>query len=537
MGAGDRRRARDGARSPRVRAHRHARRRRLRPRGQRRRAAHARARARRLRPRPAHASSRAPQDFEGVDDDHDDPVRRHGHRHRPRRRDAARGRAVGAAVTDDAGTRRATLLFEPGTDADRQARRRHHGRPAGRAQRARDRVHRRRSRGRARCPASCRRRPAYTYAVEYSVDEADELGAVDVRFDKPVATYTDNFLEFPVGTPVPTGYYDRAQARWIPSAGRPRDRDRRRVGRPRRGRPRRRRRRRPRPRRGRAAPARAALRPGQEPLARRGHPLHAVGLQLALRPAGRRRARPAGRPCTASTATATATPAARSSAARARRSARRSGSPARRTTCATRPTACPGRRSEMTLDIPLTPATPAGAAEARRGRHRDRGPDASIAASRRAPTRPSRSSGTARTPTGARSSAASRATIRLSYVYDLVYRTPATFGPSFAAFGGTPFDRGDHGTRVQGLAGDDARSIGGLPAPPSAIGGWNLDVHQTYDPVGRTLYGGDGTQAQRRRAELRLDPVRDRPAALRRAPDRRARQPGERRAHAGRARC
>ena len=56
--------------------------------------------------------------------------------------------------------------------------------------------------------------------------------------------------------------------------------------------------------------------------------------------------------------------------------------------------------------------------------------------------------------------------------------------------------------------------VGGLPAPPSAIGGWNLDVHQTYDPVGRTLYGGDGSQAQRDRAELRLDPLRGRPPAL-----------------------
>jgi RHS repeat-associated protein len=53
---------------------------------------------------------------------------------------------------------------------------------------------------------------AYTYAVELSVDEAK-----DVTFDKPVSFYVENFLGFPVGSAVPTGYYDRDKAQWVAS--------------------------------------------------------------------------------------------------------------------------------------------------------------------------------------------------------------------------------------------------------------------------------------------------------------------------------
>lgn len=57
----------------------------------------------------------------------------------------------------------------------------------------------------------------YTYAVEYSVDEALAAGAVRVQFDRPVYHYVENFLDFPVGEPVPVGYYDRDMAAWVPS--------------------------------------------------------------------------------------------------------------------------------------------------------------------------------------------------------------------------------------------------------------------------------------------------------------------------------
>ena len=58
---------------------------------------------------------------------------------------------------------------------------------------------------------------AYTYAVELSADEAVTAGATEVRFDKPVFFYVENFLNFPVGGIVPAGYYDYSKAAWVPS--------------------------------------------------------------------------------------------------------------------------------------------------------------------------------------------------------------------------------------------------------------------------------------------------------------------------------
>ena len=45
----------------------------------------------------------------------------------------------------------------------------------------------------------------YTYAVEFSVEEALAPES-RVEFSRPVISYVDNFLHFPVGTPVPVGY-------------------------------------------------------------------------------------------------------------------------------------------------------------------------------------------------------------------------------------------------------------------------------------------------------------------------------------------
>ena len=56
---------------------------------------------------------------------------------------------------------------------------------------------------------------AYTYAVELSADEAVAAGASEVRFSKPVVTYVENFLNFPVGGAVPAGYLDRARGVWV----------------------------------------------------------------------------------------------------------------------------------------------------------------------------------------------------------------------------------------------------------------------------------------------------------------------------------
>lgn len=58
---------------------------------------------------------------------------------------------------------------------------------------------------------------AYTYAVELSVDEAIDAGASEVRFDRPIYLYVENFRGFPVGGAVPNGWYDRSRAAWVPS--------------------------------------------------------------------------------------------------------------------------------------------------------------------------------------------------------------------------------------------------------------------------------------------------------------------------------
>ena len=210
--------------------------------------------------------------------------------------------------------------------------------------------------------------------------------------------------------------------------------------------------------------------------------------------------------------------AARSSAASARRSARRRRSPARRTTLRYASDRVPGRRSEMTLDIPLTPATPPAPLKRVELDIEIAGQTIHRELRARAPTQPTRSPGTARTPTGARFNGRQQAHDQA--LLRLPDRLPRA--------GGVPDRRSRRSAGALGR-GEPRRArrsprrrsgrvpVGGLPAPPSSIGGWNLDVHQTYDPVGRTLYGGDGTQAQRRRPELRR---RSAPRSARRAPAR-----------------
>ncbi|MBJ7518717.1 MAG: hypothetical protein JHC84_03375 [Solirubrobacteraceae bacterium] len=54
----------------------------------------------------------------------------------------------------------------------------------------------------------------YTYAAEYSIDEALKAKATRVDFSKPVLNYLENFTGAPVGGVVPTGYYDRETGEW-----------------------------------------------------------------------------------------------------------------------------------------------------------------------------------------------------------------------------------------------------------------------------------------------------------------------------------
>ncbi len=71
--------------------------------------------------------------------------------------------------------------------------------------------------GPQRMPAEMPPNIAYTYAMDLSIDEAMNVNADDVVFDTPLYFYLDNFLEFPAGIKVPTGYYDDERGVWVPS--------------------------------------------------------------------------------------------------------------------------------------------------------------------------------------------------------------------------------------------------------------------------------------------------------------------------------
>ncbi|MFN8522219.1 MAG: hypothetical protein U0821_03845 [Chloroflexota bacterium] len=118
----------------------------------------------------------------------------------------------GSTVTDEDGTRRATLLFPAGTTAQLVL-------PGGGtsplsslnvsiteltvgSQSARS------------MPAELPPQSVYTYAMDLDLAEARAAGATRVNFSPALPYYVDNFLSFPVGTLAPLGGYDPATAKW-----------------------------------------------------------------------------------------------------------------------------------------------------------------------------------------------------------------------------------------------------------------------------------------------------------------------------------
>jgi RHS repeat-associated protein len=123
--------------------------------------------------------------------------------------------AQGSTVTDDDGTRQATVLFPSGTTATMTM-------PDGSTQAlttlsVRATEYTVGDNGPEAMPAPLPPASGYTYAVELSADEAIAAGATQVTFDQPLPLYVDNFLDFPVGQPVPLGYYDFDKSAWVPS--------------------------------------------------------------------------------------------------------------------------------------------------------------------------------------------------------------------------------------------------------------------------------------------------------------------------------
>src|SRR6266516_4053647 len=123
--------------------------------------------------------------------------------------------ARGSVVSDQDGTRQATLIFPQGTQASLVL-------PDGSTQPIASLTVRATEytvgpNGRKAMPAPLPPTSGYTYAVELSADEAVAADARTVLFTRPVAVYVDNFLWFPTGTHVPVGFYDRGRGTWVPS--------------------------------------------------------------------------------------------------------------------------------------------------------------------------------------------------------------------------------------------------------------------------------------------------------------------------------
>ena len=123
--------------------------------------------------------------------------------------------AQGSVSTDVDGSRQASMLFPSGTTASMVL-------PDGTTQaittlNVRATEYTVGENGPQAMPGPLPATSGYTYAVELSVDEAIAAGATRVNFSNPIPFYVDNFLNFPVGEAVPTGWYDKEKSAWIPS--------------------------------------------------------------------------------------------------------------------------------------------------------------------------------------------------------------------------------------------------------------------------------------------------------------------------------
>jgi len=116
--------------------------------------------------------------------------------------------ARGSTVSDASGTRRATLIFQPGTQATVAT---DSGTAVLPALTVRLTEFTEGPTGPAAMPGSLPPTSAYTYAVEITVDEA--FGR-SVELSQPALLYVENFLGFAVGTGMPVGAYDPGHGEW-----------------------------------------------------------------------------------------------------------------------------------------------------------------------------------------------------------------------------------------------------------------------------------------------------------------------------------
>ena len=120
--------------------------------------------------------------------------------------------ARGSLSSDVDGARRATLLIPQGTQAELVL-------PNGVTQTVTT-LHVRATEysvgnaGPLAMPAQLPPSSGYTYALEYTVDEGLAAGATDIRFSQPLFHYVENFLNFPIGTAVPSPWWAIRSCRW-----------------------------------------------------------------------------------------------------------------------------------------------------------------------------------------------------------------------------------------------------------------------------------------------------------------------------------
>lgn len=405
--------------------------------------------------------------------------------------------AQSAPVTDRDGTRQATLLLDPDTDATARL-------PDGSTKPLPDKLNIRATEytigasGPAAMPGDLPPTSAYTYAVDYSVDEASKDGAVQVDFDKPVVTYVDNYLGFSAGTAVPMGYYDREKGEWV------------------------------------AAPdgvvidvvgvsaGKAQLDLDGDGKADTGAKLTALGIDDAeliklgqLYSAGDSLWRAAISHFTpwdynwpyglGPGATAPGQPGPSSGDGPGDGGCKKSGStilcddqvlgeqaPITGTpyTLHYISDRVPGRRADDALEIPLTGATvPATLSRV----------DLTIEVAGRtiqesfqpAPNLSKAFVFDGKDAYGRPVQGRQVVDVKLDYVYPAVYREPGSFQASFASLGGASIS-GNRTRQEISVSQTWKGKVGGIEAPPGALAGWSVDVHHAYDPVGRTLYLGNG---------------------------------------------
>ncbi len=407
--------------------------------------------------------------------------------------------ARGSAITDADGFRRATLLIPQSTQAElvlsngtTQTLTSLHIRATeytvGRA-------------GPLAMPAPLPPSSGYTYALEYGVDEALAAGAGDVRFSQALFHYVENFLNFPVGTAVPVGYYDKTKALWIPSEN------------------------------GRVIKILSII-SGTANLDTDGNGIADNGVVITpsmilsitlderqqlggLYQAGQSLWRvpishftpwdcnwPYGPPPDAKPADKKPLPnppldcpqCKGGSIIETQNQVLGEQVALRNAPFSLnyRSDRAPGRVAAYTLDIPLSgTSVPTGLARITL--------EVAIAGQRdtrqfsAAPNQNTQFTWNGKDAYGQTLQGQQRITTRIGYVYTATYQQPAQLAQGFAALSGVPFSANPARQEVT-LWQDWSGMLGTLDARSQGLGGWSLNAHHVYDPKSKTLYMGDGTR-------------------------------------------